>query len=64
MCDYRAAPHGAAAHPTDEHYLPLLYTVGARLPEDGVRLFNDTLDGALTMTSVLYGDTGLLTGIA
>lgn len=39
-----------------EHYLPLLYAVGARLPGDGVAIFNDTLDGALTMTSVLIGD--------
>lgn len=43
-----------------EHYLPLLYTVGARLPGDDVGVFNDTLDGALTMTSYLIGDTGLL----
>ena len=47
-----------------EHYLPLLYAAGARLPGDEAGLFNDTLDGALTMTSVLYGDAGLLTGIA
>ncbi|MBU6269117.1 MAG: dioxygenase [Sphingomonadales bacterium] len=43
-----------------EHYLPLLYAVGARLPGDEVAIFNDTLDGALSMTSVLYGDAGLL----
>jgi len=43
-----------------EHYLPLLYAAGARLPGDEVAIFNDTLDGALSMTSVLYGDTTLL----
>jgi len=43
-----------------EHYLPLLYAVGARLPGDEVALFNDTLDGALSMTSVLIGDAGLV----
>ena len=43
-----------------EHYLPLLYAVGARLPGDEVAIFNDTLDGALTMTSVLIGDAGLV----
>lgn len=43
-----------------EHYLPLLYAVGARLPGDDVAIFNDTLDGALTMTSVLFGDAGLV----
>lgn len=39
-----------------EHYLPLLYAAGARLPGDRVAVFNDTLDRALSMTSVLIGD--------
>lgn len=43
-----------------EHYLPLLYAVGARLQGDEVTIFNDTLDGALTMTSMLIGDEGLV----
>ena len=47
-----------------EHYLPLLYALGTRQAGDGVALFNDTLDGALSMTSVLIGDTGALDGIA
>lgn len=47
-----------------EHYLPLLYVLGARLPGDRTALFSDTLDGALSMTSVLVGDTELLAGIA
>jgi 4,5-DOPA dioxygenase extradiol len=42
-----------------EHYLPLLYAAGARLPDDSVVLFNDSLDGGLSMTSVLYGDPAL-----
>jgi 4,5-DOPA dioxygenase extradiol len=46
-----------------EHYLPLLYAIGARRSGDGVALFNDTLDGSLSMTSVLLGDTMLLNGI-
>ena len=40
-----------------EHYLPLLYAVGARVPEDQVAIFNDTVEGALSMTSVLFGNT-------
>lgn len=40
-----------------EHYLPLLYAAGARLPGDGAAIFNDTVDGALSMTSALIGDT-------
>ena len=47
-----------------EHYLPLLYAIGARQPGDSVALFSDTLDGSLSMTSVLLGDTMLLNGIA
>lgn len=43
-----------------EHYLPLLYTAGARLPGDRVGIFNDSIDGALSMTSVLLGDTSAL----
>jgi 4,5-DOPA dioxygenase extradiol len=43
--------------------LPLLYTAGARLPGDDIGLFNDTIDGALSMTSMLVGDTRVLTAL-
>lgn len=46
-----------------EHYLPLLYTVGARLPGDEVAVFSDTIDGSLSMTSYLVGDTALAAGL-
>jgi 4,5-DOPA dioxygenase extradiol len=59
--DDRAA---AMAINSAEHYLPLLYAVGARLPGDAVGVFNDNVDGALSMTSYLLGDTALLAGIA
>lgn len=42
-----------------EHYLPLLYALGARQEGDDIALFNDTLDGSLSMTSVVVGDAGL-----
>jgi 4,5-DOPA dioxygenase extradiol len=57
-------PAAAKAINSGEHFLPLLYAVGARLPGDGAALFNDTLDGALSMTSVLIGDPALLSGTA
>lgn len=53
----------AAAINSAEHYLPLLYPVGARLPGDEVGVFNDTIDGALSMTCYLIGDTGLLKSV-
>lgn len=49
-----------AAINSGEHYLPLLPIVGARLPGDEVGVFNDTIDGALSMTSYLIGDKALL----
>jgi 4,5-DOPA dioxygenase extradiol len=49
---------------TGEHYIPLLYAMGAWQPGDSVGLFNDTLEGSLSMTSALIGDTALLNGIA
>ena len=53
----------AAAINSAEHYLPLLYCVGARLPRDEVGVFNDTIDGALSMTCYLIGDTALLKSV-
>lgn len=49
----------AAAVNSGEHYLPLLYPCGARLPGDAVQVFNDTIDGALSMTSYLIGHAPL-----
>lgn len=46
-----------------EHYVPLLYPLGARHEDDEVTLFNDTLDGALSMTSVLWADATLVKGL-
>ncbi|MBC2664721.1 4,5-DOPA dioxygenase extradiol [Novosphingobium flavum] len=46
-----------------EHYLPLLYAVGAREAGDEVTTFNDTLDGALSMTSYLLGDPAALAAV-
>lgn len=43
-----------------EHYLPLLTVAGARLLGDEVAIFNDTIDGALSMTSALIGDPAVL----
>ena len=49
-----------AAINSAEHYLPLLYAVGTRLPGDEVGVFSDSIDGALSMTSYLIGEPALL----
>ena len=42
--------------PTPDHYLPLLYIMALREPQDQVTFFNDKLiAGSLSMTSVLVG---------
>ncbi len=44
------------AIPTPEHYLPLLYTLGAKGTRDKIAFFNDkAVAGSLTMTSVKIG---------
>ena len=50
----------SAAINSAEHYLPLLYAAGARQPGDGTAVFSDNIDGALSMTSYLIGDTSLI----
>jgi 4,5-DOPA dioxygenase extradiol len=50
----------SAAINSAEHYLPLLYAAGARLPGDCTAVFSDTIDGALSMTSYLIGDARLI----
>lgn len=42
------------AVPTNEHFLPLLYTLGLQTPKDTPHLFNDqTMLGSISMTSVI-----------
>lgn len=52
----RLGSAGQLAIPTPEHYLPLLYTLGASNKKDGIEFFNDmAMGGSLTMTSVKFG---------
>jgi 4,5-DOPA dioxygenase extradiol len=47
---------GRLAHPTPDHYLPLLYTAGASDPGDPVRFPATGFDmGSLSMRSVVFG---------
>jgi len=56
LADYRArAPHAARAHPTEEHFLPLHFALGAAAadyrPE---RIFDVIETGALAMDAYLF----------
>jgi 4,5-DOPA dioxygenase extradiol len=43
------------AIPTPEHYLPLLYALGLQREDDPVEFFNDEVQSAISMRSVLIG---------
>jgi len=43
------------AIPTAEHYLPLLYVLGAKYPDESATFFNETVISAISMTSVVIG---------
>lgn len=56
LLDYRRlAPHGAAAHPTEEHLLPLFAALGAASPgEIPLRLTPEYTYGGLAMDAYLW----------
>jgi len=44
------------AHPTNDHYLPLIYAIGLRSKTDQFEFFNSSFDlGSISMRSVLFG---------
>jgi len=51
----RLGPDVALGITTPEHYLPLLYALGARRPEEPIHIFNDTVTSSLAMLSVRVG---------
>ena len=55
--DYRLrAPHAARAHPSEEHFLPLLIALGASYEGDPIRWLDGGIsDQVLSMDSVLFG---------
>jgi 4,5-DOPA dioxygenase extradiol len=43
------------AHPTNDHYLPLMYALGLRDKKDNFSFFNDSFDlGSISMRSVIF----------
>jgi len=56
LADWRTlGPDVALGIPTPEHYLPLLYVLGARREGDEIRVFNDVVTSSLAMMSVRVG---------
>ncbi len=57
MIRYRAeAPHAVRAHPSEEHFLPLLVALGAQLEGDTARLIDGSIEhGMLSMDSFVWG---------
>lgn len=57
LLDYRRrAPHAERAHPTEEHYLPLLVALGASTGTDAARLVEGGMTyGVLSMDSFAFG---------
>lgn len=51
----RLGPDVALAIPTPEHFVPLLYVLGAQREGDKVHIFNDEVVGSIAMTSALVG---------
>jgi 4,5-DOPA dioxygenase extradiol len=44
-----------AAHPTNDHYLPLIYAIGLRNKTDAFRFFSEGIDaGSISMRSVIF----------
>jgi 4,5-DOPA dioxygenase extradiol len=52
----RLSASARLAVPTPDHYLPLLYAIGARRPGDDALVFNEAaVGGSLSMTSYAFG---------
>ena len=56
LADYRSrAPHGVRAHPTDEHFLPLFFALGAARDDyQPERIFSAIDSGVLSMDAYLF----------
>jgi len=56
LVDYRSrSPHGARAHPTDEHFLPLFFALGAAAEKAKPERVYDAIDsGVLAMDAYVF----------
>ncbi len=59
LIDWQAlGPDAEASINTAEHYLPLLYVLGAAQGDEPVSFFNDDVFAGISMTSIVIGATG------
>ncbi len=58
LLNYRSeAPHAQRAHPSEDHFLPLLIAMGATTAADEVTVLNGGIsNGALSMESYVWGE--------
>lgn len=58
LMNYRKlAPHAVRAHPSEDHFLPLLVALGATLPEDPVEVVDGGITyGVLAMDAYVIGE--------
>ncbi len=53
---YEQSPHAKLAHPTNDHYLPLLYILGATDKKEIPTFFNEKIVfGSISMRGVVFG---------
>jgi 4,5-DOPA dioxygenase extradiol len=53
---YRSAPYGAESHPTEDHFLPIFFALGAAVDETPVRFSPRFAYGGLAMDAYLWQD--------
>lgn len=57
LINYKQISNSHLAIPTEEHYIPLIYTLALQTNEDKITLFNDKIVGAsISMTSLIIGN--------
>jgi 4,5-DOPA dioxygenase extradiol len=56
LLNYRSAPNGEAAHPTEEHFMPLFVALGAAMDDTPIRHRPNFSYGALAMDAYVWQD--------
>jgi 4,5-DOPA dioxygenase extradiol len=65
LVEFRGAPHSQRAHPSDEHYLPLLVAAGASAADESVEVIEGGVTyGVLSMEGYVFGDLQVAQAIA